>query len=218
MKMELDGRGLTKEERQAITMYVDHNKRIFNHPLIQGFYKDEAHVILLAKKLLSPNSEASVALEGAFRRFLFRIRFTKYLCSLIRYSDIDYHRKRTRHEERQPLVFDTPLGEGESTLGECLYTRSASMEDEMLITDPSSFQQVLHNESLYVAFNRLTDKQKLIITLAYSACVLDRDIMQLLHISQQAISKSRTTALRKMKAYMTESPNGSYRKQRGGVS
>jgi DNA-directed RNA polymerase specialized sigma24 family protein len=220
MAADQANRTMTMEEKQALLMYMDQNKTLFNNSVIQGFFTDPEHVRLLAQHLLCPSPENSNQLEAAFRRYFFRIRFTKYLCSLIRFCNIDYHRKRTREEQRSRLVFDSAIDDsGEATLGELLYSDSKAIEDEMPVWDPASFQQSFADEALFFAFNRLTAKQKLVITLAYSSCALDTEIAALLRISQQAITKTRLSAIRKLRPYVAASPHPSgARKQREGAS
>ncbi|UUZ83509.1 hypothetical protein LJK88_06520 [Paenibacillus sp. P26] len=211
---------MTKEKKQALLMYMEQNKALFKNPAIRGFFADPEHMDLLAKTLLCQSAENRDKLELAFRRYFFQIRFTKYLCSLIKFCDIDYHRKRIKEEHRHPLVFDSPVDDsGESTLGELLCSISKAIEDELPAKDPVSFQQSIVDESLYFAFGRLTDKQKLVITLAYSTCALDTEIATLLRISQQAITKTRISALRKMRTYIKDHdhPAGSCR-QRKSIS
>lgn len=196
---------LTNEEKMAVYTYLERNKDILKNPVIQGFFENQENVVMLASHIINPTTEVSISLEEAFKHYFFKVRFTKYLCSLIRFCDIDYHRKRTRDDQRNPLIFDSPLDEGDATVGEFLYSISTAIEEEEPTTaDPNAFQQSLNNELLFFAFNRLTDKQKLIITLAYSTCIFDKEIAGLLHISQQAITKSRQTALRKMKTYIMD--------------
>jgi RNA polymerase sigma factor (sigma-70 family) len=195
---------LTEEQKQVVLQYAEGNQEILKNPVIQGFLASRTNVLLLAQFLLRPDQEAVLQLEGAFRRYFFGVIFTKYLGSLIRFSNIDFHRKRTREEWRNPLVFDAPLEDGEATLGEMLYGTSTEIEDEIPVQDPQSFQQMLSNDLLAKAFNELTNKQKWIIMLAYSSCDMDREIAETLRITQQAVSKARATALRKMRTYMHE--------------
>ncbi|MBE9916355.1 sigma-70 family RNA polymerase sigma factor [Paenibacillus donghaensis] len=204
MAADLKFRGLNKDELIAVSTYWEKNKKILRNPVVRGFFENQGNMELLARQLTSPTPEASQMFEAAFRRYFFRIRFTKYLSSLIKFCDIDYHRKRTLQEQRHPLVLDRPVDDGESTLGEFMYSISTVLEEDTFLSDPAKFQYSFDNEALFHAFNRLTDKQKLIITLAYSTCAMDKEIADLLHISQQAITKTRLTALRKMKKYITD--------------
>ncbi|WP_240416636.1 hypothetical protein [Paenibacillus periandrae] len=208
MKSDSEVRKIVNEEMQAYFVFMEENKKLFKNSVIQGFFENQSHVCLLAKYLRTPTPENLLHLEVAFRRFFFRIRFTKYLSSLIRFSDIDYHRNRIKNEQRNVLIFDSPNEEGEGTFGEMLQGMTVTIEDDITATDSQAFQQSLDSDSLFFAFNSLTDRQKFIITLAYSCCVLDTDIANLLQISQQAISKTRQSALRKMRQYLS-SPNES---------
>ncbi|MFC0211387.1 hypothetical protein ACFFK0_02805 [Paenibacillus chartarius] len=202
MQLQLQVKELqTPEERTAVMSYVKQNEVIFQNPVIQGFFHVKGHLALLAQVLLDPSEENCSQLESTFSRYFFRVRFTKYLCSLIRFCNIDIQRKRTRDENRLLLVFDKPLDEeGDATFGELMHCISNSViRDSPLLNDPYLFHESIEDESLYDAFTRLTDKQKLVITLSYSLCQLDTEIANLLCVSQQAITKTRKTALIKMR-------------------
>ena len=209
MSSHFANRPATREEKQALSKYIAQNQALFMNPVIRGFFESPEHVSLLCQYILFHTTENRSQLERAFRRYFFQIRFTKYLGSLIRFCDIDYHRKRTREEQRNQLVFDTPVDEsGDATLGELIYSISHALEDEFPVDNPASFQQLIMDESLFLAFNQLTDKQKLVITFAYSSCALDTEIATLFRISQQAITKTRLSALKKMRNYIERLPEG----------
>ncbi|MBO8163441.1 MAG: hypothetical protein H0Z34_06930 [Brevibacillus sp.] len=186
--------------------YREQHSKLFEHPIVQRFFENRAHVDALGKYLMEPTEENRLELESSFKRFFFRFRFTKYLQSLITYANIDFHRKRRRDEHRYRLVFDIPLNEeGDISLGELLYHLSAPSVTEPVFYDPKQFLSSIEDERLYAAFSQLTQKQKVVVTLAYSACALDTDIARLMGISQQAITKTRLAALRKMRKAFTPS-------------
>lgn len=167
--------------------------------LIAVFLGNPAHSSLLNTVIHDPSEENKCLVVSTFQKFIFQIRFTKYLSSLIRFADIDYHGKRKRVEERNPIIFDSPIGdEGELTLGEQLLQRN-QMNTKNPICKPDLFLASIEDAALYNAFSKLTDRQKTVITLAYSACDLDTEIACALQVSQQAISKTRLLALKKMR-------------------
>ncbi|NEW07922.1 hypothetical protein GK047_18135 [Paenibacillus sp. SYP-B3998] len=193
----------TPKEEQFYKDYKLQNPKLFKNKIIDHFFLNPNHAYLLGKYLIRPTSENGELLEHKFRQFFFCIRFTKYLSSLIRFCDIDFHRKRRRHEERSPLVFDVPLGEDEDrTLGDSLYSQSFHRQSEAPLKEPELFQWTLENEYLFAAFNELTERQKLVITLAYSTYALDTEIADYIQISQQAVTKIRILALNKMRNYL----------------
>lgn len=191
------------KDEQILLEYMEHNKVLLNNPITKGFLEDPTHLFALVQYLCSPSVEIKRYLEDTFKRYYFRIRFTKYLASLIRFCDIDYHRKRHLTEERNPLIFDSPVDDdGDVNLGELLHNLSASIEDDIYTRDPEFFQQSFYDDNLYFAFKQLTDKQKFVITISYSSSALDTDIAEMLQISQQSISKTRQSALKKMRKYI----------------
>ncbi|QQZ64541.1 hypothetical protein JI735_34465 (plasmid) [Paenibacillus sonchi] len=134
MSTNIENRPATREENQALSKYIAQNQALFKNPVICGFFESPEHVRLLCQNILFPTTENRSHLERAFQRYFFQIRFTKYLGSLIRFCDIDYHRKRTREEQRNPLVFDTPVDEsGDATFGELVYSNSIALEDEFTL-------------------------------------------------------------------------------------
>ncbi|WP_438350935.1 hypothetical protein ACP8HI_09965 [Paenibacillus sp. FA6] len=187
-------------EHEAFQDYRLRNKRLFENKVISSFFGNPYHVYLFVNMICEPSIDKKMELEMTFRKFYFCIRFTKYLCSLIKFADVDYHRKRKKQEDRNPLVFDTPMGEeGDMTLGELLLFISVQPELGLPQRNPDIFQSAIEDPKLFTVFSRLTSKQKQVITLAYDAGVLDTEIASVLMVSQQAITKTRRTALEKMK-------------------
>jgi DNA-directed RNA polymerase specialized sigma24 family protein len=136
---------------------------------------------------------------------------------MIRFANIDYHRKRRKMEERNQLVFDSPVGEeGELTLGEYVMSRLPESPMVLPTSNPDYFEANLNDPELYSVFSKLTDRQKIVVTLSYSACELDTEIARMLNVSQQAITKTRISALNKMRRGIQAKPYIS--RSRMGVS
>lgn len=190
-------------DEEAFLAYRSTNPHIFKNKVISYFFEQKQHIQLFGKLLTEPSIEINDELEQAFRRFYFNIRFTKYLSSLVHYADIDFHRACRRKAVRNPLIFDRRRDEeGEMGYGELLISLSSQSETEengKVYSDPVAFQSSIENPNLFSAFTALTQKQKVVITLAYAAGIMDTDIACAMKVTQQAITKTRITALRKMK-------------------
>lgn len=170
------------------------------HPIILGFSSNPENALVLKKYLEEPNTMNQEKLNKAFKIYIFAIRFTKYLSSLISNSRIDYLRKVKKDEERELLIYDKPLSEDEDmALGEILSNVYHKDDMPQVTIDPEAFQAQLNNEWLYAGFSQLTPKQKFVITLAYSSCSRDSEIAMLLNVTQQSVSKTRKVSLQKMK-------------------
>ncbi|HWO95592.1 hypothetical protein P4H70_06695 [Paenibacillus ehimensis] len=168
---------------------------LFKNSIIKNFFENPHHVDLLCHYIRTGIKDE---LDNAFRKFFFQIRFIRYINQLIKYTIIDFLRKGKRETDRVVLIYDKALDEdGEGCLGELLYQRTR-VDIEEVVTDPSRFIQTIEHETLYYALKDLTERQRLIITL-YSAGSLDIEIASKLSVSQQAITKSRLSAFKKMK-------------------
>jgi len=175
-------------------------EKLVAHPVVSRFLQQEEHLELLAACITTRSLESQQALESAFRRFLFCLRFSKYLRSLILYAQIDYYRRERKLKSRQLLIFDAPLEEeGDLSWGEWRAWHDRPTEREQPQHEPEIFQQELEHHALHQAFAQLTPRQKLVITLAYSLGARDTEIAAELKITQQAVTKTRLAALRKLR-------------------
>ncbi|GMK37472.1 hypothetical protein PCCS19_05260 [Paenibacillus sp. CCS19] len=173
---------------------------VIDHPFIQHFISYPEHARLIRSYRSEPTEANLDQVNHAFQVYLFAVRFTKYLGSLIHNGRIDYVRKMKRHEEREQVIYDKPVSEEEeSAIGEMLTKVYYGDDLPQVTVDPKKFQEQLNNEWLYDGFSRLTSRQKYVITLAYSAMNRDSEIAALLNVSQQAIFKTRAGALRNMR-------------------
>ncbi|MFC3773811.1 sigma-70 family RNA polymerase sigma factor, partial [Paenibacillus sp. GCM10012303] len=144
-------------------------------------------------------------LQQAFQRFFFNIRFKKYLYSLIKFANVDYGRKIKKEKERYICSFDSPVGEeGEVTLGEILVIKMEDRVENTTFKDPELFSMSFDNEMLYFAFSKLSQRQKRVLTLVFSGDFRDSQIARQLSVSQQAVSKTKTTALHNIRMEMCQ--------------
>ncbi len=137
--------------------------------------------------------------------FYFNRRFIKYVYSLIKYSSVDFHRRNKVLQSRNLLIFDVPYLDSEISLGDHLYiTNNIEVVEENQYFNCDDFRSSLENEHLFLAISCLTPRQMKIITLYYSGGLLDKDIARKLHVSQQAVTKVRLAALKKLKKYLLD--------------
>ncbi|MBU5445702.1 hypothetical protein [Paenibacillus sp. MSJ-34] len=149
---------------------------------------------------LEGNENSKKELEEAFRRYFFRIRFSKFILSTIKYCSLDQVRLYRKRDKRNPLIFDHPVSDDDKgiTLGELIYNNQKQNIKQPIITDPLQFKASLSNDRLARAFGVLTHRQQFITTLYYAQCYRDNEIARILGVSPQAIYKSRNLALKKL--------------------
>jgi|GEM_PF-6825677 len=131
----------------------------------------------------------------------FALRFSKYIHSLIKYAAIDYYRSRRKYLERYPLLLDAPQAEGGRTWKDRLGEVSAISESE----EPGGeLMDHIGDLRLFTALQRLTPRQLQILNLFICQQKNDIEIARMLRISQQAVNKSKLTALRSLRTSIRE--------------
>lgn len=164
--------------------------------MVGRFFSHPQNVCLLHSCLDSPSTECWERLEEAFSNFYFEVRFTKYLSSTIKFAYIDYERKRRRRAERNIAIPDMGAHEDrDETVGERYVSRNDDEIFSLSHPDPQKMLDSLSNESVYAAFSRLTQNQKIILTFSYAMCYPDKTIAEKMSVTPQAVSKARKSAL-----------------------
>ena|GEM_PF-907183 len=188
------------KQNQMSSLIFAELEQAMERPIIKKFLADPVNMALFKKYVQAPSTAQFERVNQAFKVYVFAVRFTKYLASLIHNGRIDYVRRLKRNEEREMVIYDKPISEDEETaIGEMLGVIYQGDDLPQVTVDPEVFQGQLNNEWLYEGFSRLTSRQKYVITLAYSAMSRDIEIARLLHVSQQSIFKTRMVALRNMR-------------------
>ncbi|MBN8208683.1 sigma-70 family RNA polymerase sigma factor [Bacillus sp. NTK071] len=165
--------------------------------LFKSFVQEDVHWTSFREALLDPSQKALMNLNTLFHMYYVEIRFIAYLTKLIRYTAINFDRKRRLEHLRYPLTLDQPVGESGST-----WIELVSSED---IQEGARFEEQLTSRSLYSAYKRLTGKQKEVLELSYRLETSDTEIAEARGISQQAVSRRRKRALEKLREVRKES-------------
>ncbi|RAW09750.1 hypothetical protein DC345_30280 [Paenibacillus taichungensis] len=115
-------------------------------------------------------------------------RFVAYISSLLHYNSINFDKKNRKFNERFALILDdTDYKELTSGVEEDAIQNSEILENQ--ISDPD----------LYATFMNLTTKERQILNLSISKELKNTEIARLLNISEQSVSKTKKTALIKMR-------------------
>ncbi|MEK4248395.1 sigma-70 family RNA polymerase sigma factor [Paenibacillus sp. FSL W7-1287] len=193
------------KEHSVFLMFQQLHPTLFEDRAISKFFENPNHIILFVEAVMHPSEEKMQDFKHRLSSFLFSLRFTSYMVSLIRYAAIDHHRKRRRYMDRCLLIYDSPAGDEENgnSVGDFLlekqsqYTTSTAAEDELM-----AFESTIEDEQLHEQFIKLTDRQKHVVTLYYAGSFKDAEIAALLDVTQQAVSKTRRAAINKMRKNM----------------
>ncbi|WP_165998730.1 sigma-70 family RNA polymerase sigma factor [Bacillus sp. Cs-700] len=161
--------------------------------LFQSFIQKEAHWTSFMEAYESRDREALNRLNSLFHKYYTEIRFIAYVTKLIRYTAINFDRKRRVGHLRFPLTLDQPIGASDAAWIDLIESPTSSDEEP-------AFEESIQQKSIYLAFSRLTSKQKEVLDLFYRFELSDTEIARTAGISQQAVSRRRKRALEKLKA------------------
>ncbi|AZK45957.1 RNA polymerase sigma factor [Paenibacillus lentus] len=196
---------LTKSQRKTFNNYYQKNESVFSNGIVSSFFQNEENIVLLLKAV-DHEHKYLPELNEKFRKYFFRVRFTKYLVSTVHYCAIDLMRQNHKMKKRNMLIFDSPISDKDTsvTYGELLLSKHATQPSDIQNFSLSTFPDSITNDHLSKAFSSLTRRQQQIITYSYVLCYKDVEISRLLGISQQAVSKARNKALRRLRLIIEE--------------
>lgn len=153
---------------------------------------DDNHKKLLVEYINTPSISNKKNLDEGFRKFYFEIRFTSYILSLIRFASIDFDKKERRVRTRSALILDD--GENSHLLGKSVVEHK---------TNSTQIEEIFSDPILFKAIQRLTKKEKEVLVEAYLMEMSDTQISKKNKVSQQATSKLRTKALKKVREFLS---------------
>jgi RNA polymerase sigma factor (sigma-70 family) len=169
--------------------------------LVDRFFSYPQNVDLLCSYLDSPSPDGWKMLEEAFVNFCFEVRFTKYISSTIKFTYMDFQRKRKR-AVRNIAILDMKAHEDhDETIGERYLSRNEDDFFSITRPDPQKMLDSLSNETISRAFSGLTQNQKIILTFTYAMDYPDKAIAEEMSVTPQAVSKARNAALANLRRH-----------------
>ncbi|WP_283153315.1 sigma-70 family RNA polymerase sigma factor [Guptibacillus hwajinpoensis] len=160
--------------------------------LFKSFIQEEKHWTSFMEAYVYGDREAVNKLNSLFQKYYTEIRFIAYVTKLIRYTAINFDRKRRLGHLRFPLTLDQPVGMSRHAW---IYF----IESTETCGETNSFAESFQQKSLYLAYSRLTPKQMEVLELFYRFEASDTEIAKMAGISQQAASRRRKRALEKLR-------------------
>lgn len=119
-------------------------------------------------------------------------KFVGYITSLLHFNSINYDKKKRKDNERFRLILDD--AEEEMVQSEVSinidYTEYLKLEDQ------------ISDDELYYDFMKLTNREREILEYFVYHELNDTEISRILHVSQQSVSKTKKTALEKLRTGM----------------
>lgn len=186
-------------------IFIKENKEFLNNPVIKDFLSKKENYLLLKQSICYPTIKNQEKLDEAFRAFYFSIRFTSYISSTLYFHGINLDKKIRETNFRFPMTLDQPVKEDSETSAKELAVYHENFE---IASD--NILDYITDSKLYQALRNLTLNQREILYLVYIKGWTDSEVSIYLKKSQQAVSKSRNKAIKKVRKYFEEnsrSPN-----------
>ncbi|BBP87974.1 RNA polymerase sigma factor SigO [Bacillus safensis] len=156
-------------------------KEIIDHPLIQQFLSNPKNEQLLRQVMEEPNEENAKKLDSEFKQFYQKIRIIKYISTMIRIFSVDFDKRVKKKQQRFPLILDHPdTQEVKDPVQTDTY--------EAVLFNQQDLGEHLQDQTLYKAYQQLTDKQKMVLTQIYVEGQTMKEIADQLGETRQNIS------------------------------
>ncbi|WP_249870265.1 sigma-70 family RNA polymerase sigma factor [Oceanobacillus saliphilus] len=187
--------------------YIDENELIFRNNLLQSFLHKKENWLLLEHSIRCSTADAKKDLDKAFQEHLAEIRLISQLSNELRRYAIRYDQKFKRDRKRQLLILDQPIldeDNSNTSMVDLIADQHALPLDQIAFENEKHLESNIENPALYHAIRSLTPRQKYILELSYLFNMTDTEIATKEGVSQQAISKTRKTALSNIKKQLLE--------------
>ncbi|MGR6898350.1 sigma-70 family RNA polymerase sigma factor [Rummeliibacillus sp. BSL5] len=179
----------------ALQKFKLDNEEFLKNNIVLSFLKNKDHEDLFVTAICNPTIENEKKLDNAFRKFYFHIRFISFISTAIYFNAVNFDKKHRKIQQRHPLTVDRPLGNDEDGTFKDLITDEKAQIHIDHIIQKESILDYLEDPQLCSAVEKLTEKQKEIINLAFVNGLSDTQIGKILNKSQQSVSKTRKKAI-----------------------
>ncbi|PTM59867.1 RNA polymerase sigma factor [Desmospora activa] len=174
------------------------DKRIFaTSPWLDRFLAVEEHRKRWDQVWTNPDPVRVEELERLFIHYVTGVQWRSYCMRRLRRRARDYLAQERRRRSRFPLLWDQAMDEDGNTWG-------ANRPDPFALK-PEEVGTGWNHPGLDMAWRQLTEQQQRTLLLHCRDGWTDTDIARFQGVSQQAVSRTRSRALRKIQRYMQSS-------------
>lgn len=165
-----------------------------NDKLLKSFFGNQENIELFEAYLLNPTEKNKEFLDEQFELHKYVARCTAYLSKAIFYKSQHFDKKVRKDRQTYQLILNDDK-DGQKPLIEII----PNINELYISSDVQEIEENFDDQKLKEAMKILTEKQKRIIYLIYFEELRDREVAALLNISQQAVTKTKKIALRKIR-------------------
>ncbi|MFC0013974.1 MULTISPECIES: sigma-70 family RNA polymerase sigma factor [Allobacillus] len=154
------------------------------------------HKELLKRIIEERDSEADEELNELFKEFYLKYRIFKYIDVLANNYSIQFDKSRKKHYRKNLLKLDQPISTEEESGTFIDFIQSNDMSTfNKVIEGSHSVAELIENEHLSLAFERLSEKQKKILNLSIINQWSNKEIADYFGNSPQNVSKLKRNAI-----------------------
>lgn len=193
----------------AFQQFQQEHSHFLNDPIVHAFFQESKHLTLLLDALCSSSSYATTRLDESFQAFYTGVKLVHYLSKTIHWEAIHYDKTWRKRNEQFPLVLDQPITTDENqTLVSSYDKQDTSLFHTIFEWPTTALEEKIANETLYYAFDTLTDRQKEVLYFIYGKEETTRAISEKLAITQQGVSRIHQQALTKLRNQILKKEKG----------
>ena len=177
------------------------------NPILKSFLADEEHFKLYRQYNAQSQDQIKELLDEKFTNYYSKTRAIAYFSKTIHFTAMHFDKKERQLNQRHLLYLDRQ----EVDINTSSSSSSVSIKDQIIDDTASSlFEEQLYdrledyieNPQLFHALHTLTKRQQQILYLTFVHNMSDTEISKQLQVSQQAITKSKNSALKKVRRLM----------------
>lgn len=172
-------------------------KKMIQNPLLVNFLKVRENMELYDEYCRQPTAERKELLNKRFTQYYFEIRMLSYLSKTIHFEAKRFDAKIRRRNQRCLLILDTSPKESDHTSRLTDFIADPGLPPDPLISN--QLEDHIQNPKLHRSVSKLTNRQKEVLYYSFVEEWTDTRIAQKLGVSQQAVTKTRQNALRKIR-------------------
>ncbi len=172
------------------------------NPILKSFLADREHFSLYKQYHLTPQEHIKDQINEKFEHYYAKARAVSYFSKTIHFTAQHYDKKQRLYHHRNAFYLD--CSHHDESNAHYSTSIKEQIEDESAANhiEERMYKELLdyiQNPQLYEALLALNKRQQQILYLAFVHHMTDTDIGKHLHVTQQAITKSKNNALKKVR-------------------
>lgn len=171
-------------------------KKITESRIFIIFLEDEKNNVIYSRYLNEPNQKNATELNETYKKFERQMIVRGYLKKTIEYEARRFDKK-IRSAEKEKTSLDKVVYGTEIAISELLIDGKSTTAYETIYHEDLS--QIFEDVRLAEGVANLTEKQREVLYMIYILELSEKEIAKRMNVTQQAISKVRKAAIKKMR-------------------